>query len=107
MLLGPTGGYLWGYLLGVGAALLVRKGLGHAMGEGRTNARAFAVDFLACLTFIAVSYVCGCIQYAAVVGVDLAASIAVTVVPFAIPDVLKAVAAVVCARAVARAVPRR
>ena len=52
MLLGPTGGYLWGYLLGVGAALLVRKGLGHAMGEGRTNARAFAVDFLACLTFI-------------------------------------------------------
>lgn len=102
MLLGPTGGYLWGYILGVGAALLVRKLLG-----GGTSARAFAVDLGACLTFVAVSYACGCVQYAAVVGVDMAVAFATTIAPFAIPDILKAVAAVVCARAVTRALPGR
>lgn len=102
MLLGPTGGYLWGYLLGVGAALALRAALARMAGT-----RAFAVDLCACLVFIAVSYLCGCVQYAAVVGVDLAAAFAVTIAPFAIPDVMKAVAAVVCARAVKRALPRR
>lgn len=106
MLMGPTGGYLWGYLLGAVAALLVREALGRAMGGARSlgGTKAFAVDMMACLAFIAVTYVCGCFQYAAVVGVDLAAAFAVTIVPFAVPDVLKAVAAVLCARAVKRAI---
>ena len=53
------------------------------------------------------TYVCGCFQYAAVVGVDLAAAFMVTIAPFAVPDLLKAVAAVLCARAVLRALPKR
>lgn len=106
MLMGPTGGYLWGYLLGAVAALLVREALGRAMGGAKSlgGTKAFAVDVMACLAFIAVTYVCGCFQYAAVVGVDLAAAFAVTIAPFAVPDVLKAVAAVLCARAVKRAI---
>lgn len=106
MLMGPTGGYLWGYLLGAVAALLVREALGRAMGGARSlgGTKAFAVDMMACLAFIAVTYVCGCFQYAAVVGVDLAAAFAATIAPFAVPDVLKAVAAVLCARAVKRAI---
>lgn len=106
MLMGPTGGYLWGYLLGAVAALLVREALGRAMGGAKSlgGTKAFAVDMMACLAFIAVTYVCGCFQYAAVVGVDLAAAFAVTIAPFAVPDVLKAVAAVLCARAVKRAI---
>lgn len=106
MLMGPTGGYLWGYLLGAVAALLVREALGRATGGARSlgGTKAFAVDMMACLAFIAVTYVCGCFQYAAVVGVDLAAAFAVTIAPFAVPDVLKAVAAVLCARAVKRAI---
>lgn len=109
MLMGPTGGYLWGYLLGAVAALLVREALGRAMGgaKGLGGTKAFAVDMTACLAFIVVTYVCGCFQYAAVVGVDLAAAFAVTIAPFAVPDVLKAVAAVLCARAVKRALPKR
>lgn len=109
MLMGPTGGYLWGYLLGAVAALLVREALGRAMGGAKSfgGTKAFAVDMMACLAFIAVTYVCGCFQYAAVVGVDLAAAFAVTIAPFAVPDVLKAVAAVLCARAVKRALPKR
>lgn len=108
MLMGPTGGYLWGYLLGAAAALLVREALGRAAGatgaKGLAKPWALAVDLAACLAFIAVTYVCGCFQYAAVTGVDLAAAFAVTIAPFAVPDALKAVAAVLCARAVKRAI---
>ena len=117
MLVGPTGGYLWGYLLGAMVALLVRAGLRRALGEGAAAAgkgphalagpKAFAVDMAACVAFIVVAYVCGCLQYAAVVGVDVAAAFVVTVAPFAVPDLLKAVAAVVCARAVVRALPKK
>ena len=112
MLLGPTGGYLWGYVVAAAAALAVRAALRHALGGGAAGkklagGRAWAVDLAACLVFIIVTYTCGCVQYAAVVGVDLAAAFAVTIAPFAIPDLVKAVAAVACARAVTRAVPRR
>lgn len=110
MLMGPTGGYLWGYVLGAAAALLVRAALQRvAVGEGCSHEgpKAFAVDMAACLAFIVVTYACGCFQYAAVAGVDLAAAFAVTIAPFAVPDVLKAVAAVLCARAVKRALPKR
>ena len=107
MLMGPTGGYLWGYILGTLAALLVRAALRRVKGgEARkaVGTKAFAVDMAACLAFIVVTYACGCVQYAAVTGVDLAAAFAVTIAPFAIPDVLKAVAAVLCAQAVKRAI---
>ena len=97
MLMGPTGGYL-----------LVREGLRRAIGEkGVSGPMAIVVDMVACLAFIIVTYVCGCFQYAAVVGVDLAAAFMVTIAPFAVPDLLKAVAAVLCARAVLRALPKR
>ena len=99
MLMGPTGGYLWGFLLAAVVALLGEKGVSGPM--------AIVVDMVACLAFIIVTYVCGCFQYAAVVGVDLAAAFMVTIAPFAVPDLLKAVAAVLCARAVLRALPKR
>ena len=102
MLMGPTGGYLWGFLLAAVVALLVREGLRRAIGE-----KGVSGPMVACLAFIIVTYVCGCFQYAAVVGVDLAAAFMVTIAPFAVPDLLKAVAAVLCARAVLRALPKR
>lgn len=107
MLMGPTGGYLWGYVAGAAVALLVRMALRRAAGAGANDlvgAKAFAVDMTACVAFIVVTYTCGCFQYAAVTGVDLAAAFAVTIAPFAVPDLIKAVAAVVCARAVKRAI---
>lgn len=116
MLVGPTGGYLWGYLVGAAAALLVLQALRTLVGRSPTTASprnprtalttptAFAIDLAGCLVFIALTYVCGCFQYALVAGIDLAAAAAVTIVPFAIPDLLKAIAAVICARAVRRVV---
>ena len=101
-----------GYVVAAAVALAVRAALRRALGGGAAGkklagGRAWAVDLAACLVFIIVTYTCGCVQYAAVVGVDLAAAFAVTIAPFAIPDLVKAVAAVACARAVTRAVPRR
>ncbi len=123
MLVGPTGGYLWGYLVGAAAALLVLQVLrtlasraeetsstGASPRKTRTALTAptaFAIDLAGCLVFIAITYACGCFQYALVAGIDLAAAAAVTIAPFAIPDLLKAIAAVICARAVRRALPSR
>ena len=110
MLAGPTGGYLWGYVLGALAALAVRAALRRVTGgeaQKTVGPKAFAIDMAVCLAFIVITYVCGCFQYALVTGVDLAAAFAVTIAPFAIPDVLKAVAAVLCAQAVKRALPKR
>ena len=96
------------FLLAAAVALLVREGLRRAIGEkGVSGPMAIVVDMVACLAFIIVTYVCGCFQYAAVVGIDLAAAFMVTIAPFAVPDLLKAVAAVLCARAVLRALPKR
>lgn len=127
MLVGPTGGYLWGYLVGASAALLVLQALRtlashraasaeeasstsasvHKPSTALTTPTAFAIDLAGCLVFIAITYACGCFQYALVAGIDLAAAAAVTIAPFAIPDLLKAIAAVICARAVRRALPSR
>lgn len=98
VLLGPTGGFLWGYLAGVALAVgflaLVRS-------RGIDN---FAVGVVAGLIFTAVAYVCGWAQYMAVANVGPLASFAVTVAPFIVVDVIKIVAAPAVARVVIRAV---
>lgn len=96
VLLGPTGGFLWGYLIGVPAAALFLKAMG-----GR---RIFAVEATAGLIFTAIAYLLGCLQFMAVGQVDFAAAFAVSCAPFIIPDLIKIAAAVACARAVRKAV---
>ena len=68
VLAGATGGFLWGYLLGVGLAVAVRFGLKAVLArDGQAKgARAFAIDFLTGLVFLAVAYVCGWAQLMAV-----------------------------------------
>ena len=109
VLAGPTGGFLWGYLLGAAAALAVLIVLRRRFGteEPRSGAKGLAVDVVAALVFVAVSYVCGWVQYMAVAGVGPEAAFATTIAPFVIVDVVKTVAAALCARAVRVAVPRR
>ena len=100
VLMGPTGGFLWGYLIGVALAVgmltLFRK-------RGIDN---FATGVLAGVVFTAVAYVCGWAQYMAVANVDALASFAVTVAPFIVVDLIKVVAATAIARTVIRAIPR-
>lgn len=112
MLLGPTGGYLWGYMLAAAAALAVRAALRRALGGGASGGRlagrrAWAVDLAACLVFIVVTYTCGCVQYAAVVGVDSPLRSPSPSPPFAIPRLGEGRGRRCLRRAVTRAVGRR
>ena len=109
VLAGATGGFLWGYLLGVGLAVAVRFGLKAVLArDGQAKgARAFAIDFLTGLVFLAVAYVCGWAQLMAVASMTPAAAFAAGVAPFILVDLAKLVAAVICARAVNAAVGHR
>lgn len=110
VLAGPTGGYLWGYLLGAAAALVVLMVLRSRFPQSAkrdSGVKGLVVDVVACLMFVAVAYVCGWAQYMAVAGVGPVASFMTTVAPFVVVDVIKVVAAAICARAVRAAVPQR
>lgn len=111
VLAGPTGGFLWGYLIGAAAAVMLLKavrsrgdvGAGDGAAAGAKK-RALGAEIAAGLLFTAVSYACGWAQYMVVTGVDPLAAFLVCVAPFAVVDVVKIVAAVMCARAVRAAV---
>ena len=101
VLMGPTGGFLWGYLIGVSAAVFV---LSQFRRHGIDN---FAVGVLSGIIFTLIAYVCGWFQYMFVADVGPVESLLVTVAPFIVVDIIKVVAATAAARAVIKAVPTR
>ena len=101
VLMGPTGGFLWGYLIGVALAVGL---LALFRSRGIDN---FATGVICGLMFTAVAYACGWFQYMFVAGVGPLESLLVTVAPFIIVDIIKVVAAAAVARTVVRAVPVR
>ena len=101
VLLGPTGGYLWGYLVGVAVAVGI---LSLLRSRGIDN---FATGVLAGLLFTLIAYAGGWLQYLIISGLDPLAAFAVTVAPFIVVDIVKVVAATAVARMVVRALPRR
>lgn len=101
VLLGPTGGYLLGYIPGVviGACIVM-------VGKHRwadRKAPLFACEVFGGIAFTLIAYVTGWIQYAAVAGVSLEASFLVSVAPFIVPDLIKVIAAVACAQPITAA----
>jgi len=129
VLAGPTGGFLWGYIFGVGLAVLLLWGLRRLMGQNtRLDAAGFGAkgsgvdplarasasktkrallfiqssgaDVLAGIVFTAVAYLCGTVQYSFVAGVSLEAAFLVAVAPFIVVDLCKIVAAAACAQGV-------
>ena len=134
VLAGPTGGFLWGYLLGAAAAALflwvVRQRVGEKAPRGvqggptagagvsgttaaapagmAAKARLFLRDagfeLVAGLLFTWISYLCGWAQYMAVANVGPEAAFLTAIAPFIVVDMAKIVAAVICARAVRMAV---
>lgn len=101
VLMGPTGGFLWGYLVGVSLAVGV---LALFRSRGIDN---FAVGVLCGVVFTLVAYACGWFQYMFVANVGPVESLLVTVAPFIVVDLIKIVAATAVARLVIRAVPVR
>lgn len=94
-ILGPTGGYIWGFLAGtaLAAAVLLLDAVPERMREG-----------LAVGAMLLVSYTFGTAQLVALLGIDPMAALGMAVLPFVVPDVLKLVAGVVTGRAVRRAI---
>ncbi|OKI43575.1 biotin transporter BioY [Micromonospora sp. CB01531] len=80
VLVGPTGGYLVGFLL---ASIIV--GTGSRLGAGRTMLRQLAVLALGSMAI----YACGVTWLAIVTGMGVANAVAVGVAPFLIGDSLK------------------
>ncbi len=126
VLAGPTGGFLWGYLFGVAAGVLLLY-LVHTRthwdisrrkveSNSETNKasvkeasliRRFArfiriagVEIAAGILFTAISYVCGWAQYMVVMGVGPGVAFLTCIAPFIVVDLIKILAAVACARAV-------
>ncbi len=98
VLLGPTGGYLWGFLVGAVAGSWVRERL------ARGSITLFA-DGVCVATVIACTYLLGMAQLSVVTGMGGAAAFWAGVAPFVAPDVVKAVVAVGVAEALRRVVP--
>ena len=101
VLLGPTGGFLWGYLIGVSAAV------GMLALFRRRGIDSFAVGMASGLLFTVIAYACGWLQYMFVAGVGPLESLLVTVAPFIIVDIVKVAAATAVARTVIQALPTR
>lgn len=117
-LMGPTGGFLWGYFFGVTAAALllavVRKRRARNGEVARTEAptgagsffRLFGWEVLAGLLFTAIAYLCGTFHFTVVMGATWGEALAACVLPFVGMDVAKIVAAVLAADAVRAAIGR-
>jgi len=97
VLAGPTGGYLFGFLLGAVAGAWIRESL-----SGSVTSRV-VVDALAALTVILVVYALGWLQLALVTSMGALPALLAGVAPFVIPDALKAASAVALAPVVRRA----
>jgi biotin transport system substrate-specific component len=97
VLVGPTGGYLIGFLVAAPAGALVRDVL------SRRVASVTLADSVATVVVVAIVYVIGWAQLMLVSGMEPLAALGAGVVPFLVPDGLKAAAAVLLAPMVRRA----
>ncbi len=82
VLIGPTGGYLWSYLLVAFAVGALSRGHGSRVR-----------GFLACLAGVGVCYLCGAVQYWLITQSALSAVLLTAVLPFLPFDLLKALLA--------------
>jgi biotin transport system substrate-specific component len=105
-LLGPTGGFLMGYLV----ATAIVAGLRLLLARTGRSPSTIVTGRLFCVLSAAIVmltyYTTGTLWYCFVSGNELWAALAACVFPFLLPDVLKAVAAAVCAQPVLAALGR-
>lgn len=118
VLLGPTGGYLWGYLVGGTLATLTMQQLYKAahvslrdgvplLKTSQDRKRSLGVAFVGSAIYIIVSYALAWAWFMVVAQVGPLASFASTVAPFILLDAAKVVIAAMSAQAVLRALPRK
>lgn len=86
---GPTGGYIWSYLLMVPVIRLFRA---LPAKQRRTE---YVLSLLGCGLAISLCYLCGTLQFSLITGNSFGKSLGLCVAPFVWFDLLKAVAATV------------
>ena len=96
VLVGPTGGFLFGFAAGAPAAALVRERLTVAT----DTRRGLLADVVALVVFLGITYGAGWAVFALVTGRAAADALAVAVLPFIALDALKCAAAWAIARGV-------
>ena len=96
-LVGPTGGFLWGFLVGTASAALI-------LGVERMPERAR--EALAVTSMLLISYLLGTLQLMVLMGLDIVGALAIAVLPFIVPDIVKLVVGVQVGRIVRRATSR-
>ncbi len=89
MLAGPTGGYIYSYVL----MALITGFAADKLCRLENKVLKLGGIFLACLVSVAVCYTLGTIQFMAVMDKDLKASLAACVIPFIPFDIAKSVIA--------------
>ncbi|MDY0340919.1 MAG: biotin transporter BioY [Coriobacteriia bacterium] len=100
VLLGPTGGFLVGFVVGAPLGSLVRTRLSGGPGVHRLGA-----DTLGVAVMVAVSYMLGLVQLTMVTSMTAVEGLGVAVVPFIVPDAIKVLIALIVTRSVRRASP--
>ena len=105
VLAGPTGGFLWGYIVGfalaiaVGSLFKVKEAPVGKRFDTTEVVRAFVMSFV----YLACAYVCGWFQLMLVMGIGPEAAFASAVAPFILVDIVKIIVAVFVALAVKHA----
>ncbi|HHY98083.1 MAG TPA: biotin transporter BioY [Firmicutes bacterium] len=95
VLVGPTGGYIWGFILGsyvLGSIVKRCSPTGDTPGARKVAYISTALGMLACLAIV---YLIGTIQLAIVVGIGLMRALVIGVLPFIPLDIAKLLIATV------------
>ncbi len=77
VLLGPTGGYIWGYIPAVVLCAVL------------SNKNSPTKTYAACIIGTAICYICGAVQYMIISRCGFYDALRLCVIPFIIPDALK------------------
>ena len=103
VLIGPTGGFLWGFLIGAALGSWARIALTRA---DASASRRLAADIVAAVIVLAVCYVFGVIQLKGVLDLTFVQALLAGVVPFVWLDVAKAAGAIAIAAVVRPVIAR-
>lgn len=95
VILGPTGGFLWGYAISIAICSFLQDRCVNKVGNRYAH---LAFTTLNCVILTLIAYACGTIQYSIVANITILTALSTTVIPFIIPDLAKIVIAIVCSK---------
>lgn len=99
VIMGPTGGFIGGFLVGVIAVVALRLVVSRMWGAERLASKRaqWVLDILSSAAFLVVCYVCGWAQLTLVTGMTPMAALAAGVLPFIAIDAIKVILACILA----------